>query len=326
MPPHERALAVPGSTAAVAIDPRPKRARAASLALFALLASLLASALFSGCATTARSELSAQWYELGNAWLDKGDWKRAGQAYSHALLLEPGLSAASFNMARALAEAGDYRAALRMLDKLALADPKNVRILSARAYVFYKEGDAGAALKAYDAVIALDPYAPDAVYNAALLRFAAGRAAQAAADLRRLLAYKEDDAKSLELLGRIEESLGDDAAAVDAYEKVKLLGKADVYSLEHLGLLYEKGGRFADAMAVLEAATKADPARAGAWFALARLRLTVADDGQGGLDALKRALDAGFSDKKAADALMGEPVVAEREKVEAMLKGKGLLP
>jgi tetratricopeptide (TPR) repeat protein len=295
------------------------------VALFALVLSFGASSVFFGCATTARSELSAQWYELGNAWLDKGDWKKAGQAYSHALQLEPGLSAASFNMARALTEAGDYRAALRMLDKLAVADPKNLRVLSARAYVFFKEGDAEGALKAYDAVIALDPYAPDAVYNSALLRFAAGQKARAAADLKRLLTYKEDDAQSLILLGRIEESLGDDAAAIDAYEKVKLLGKADAYSLEHLGLLYEKGRRFADAMTVLDAATKADPARSRAWFALARLRLVVADDGQGGLDALKRALDAGFADKKAAEALLAEPVVAEREKVTELLKSRGLL-
>ena len=298
--------------------------------LAALIAALLtatgASGLLSGCATAGRARIAAQWYELGDAWLDKGDWKKAGRAYSHALQLEPGMSAASFNMARALTEAGDYRAALRMLDALSAKDPGNLRVLSARAYVFYKEGDATAALKAYDAVVALDPYAPDAVYNSALLRFAAGQAKRAAADLRRLLAYKPDDTQSLLLLARIEESLGDDAAAVDAYEKLKLLGKADAFALEHLGLLYEKGRRYADAMATLDAATKADPKRSGAWFALARLRLVVADDGPGGLDALKRALDAGFSDKKAAEALMAEPGLPELEKIAALLKGKGLIP
>ena len=294
--------------------------------LAALIAALGASGLLSGCATAGRTEIAAQWYELGDAWLDKGDWKKAGQAYSQALRLEPGLAAASFNMARALTEAGDYPAALRMLDTLASKDPGNIRVLSARAYVFYKKGDAAAALKAYDAVVALDPYAPDAVYNSALLRFAAGRDKRAAADLQRLLAYKPDDTQSLLLLGRVEESLGDEAAAVDAYEKLKLLGKADGFALEHLGLLYEKQRRYADAMAALDAATKVDPKRDRAWFALARLRLVVADDGPGGLDALKRALDAGFSDKKAAEALVAEPGLPELEKIAASLKGKGLIP
>lgn len=298
-------------------------------ALFVLCAAAslaLGAAALSSCASAPPPGLAEQWYELGNSWLDKGDWKRAGEAYSHALQLDPKLAAASFNMARALTEAGDYDAALATLDKLLAADPKNVRVLSARAYVFFKKGDADAAVAAYDAVIALDPYSPDAVYNAALLRFAAGQGERAAADLGKLLSYKPDDAQSLLLLGRIEESLKHPDAAIDAYEKAQALGKADGAALEHLGLLYEGQRRFADAMTTFEAATKADAKRAGAWFALARLRLAVAEDGDAGLDALKRALDAGFADKAAAAKLMAEPVLADREKVAELLKSKGLMP
>ena len=307
-------------------------AKGAGLLLPVAAAALLAAAAAAGgaalssCASAPQPALAEQWYELGNSWLDKGDWKRAGEAYSHALELNPSFAAASFNMARALAEAGDYDAALRSLDKLLAADPKNVRILSARAYVLFKKGDAAEALRAYGAVIALDPYSPDAVYNSALLRFAAGQGEQAVQDLGRLLAYKPDDSQSLLLLGRIEESLGKPEAVIDAYEKARVLGKADGAALERLGLLYEGQRRFADAMSTLDAATKADASRAGAWFALARLRLVVAEDGDGGLDALTHALGAGFSDKDAAAKLMAEPVVADREKVADLLRSKGLLP
>ncbi|HTX74418.1 MAG TPA: hypothetical protein VMC79_16420, partial [Rectinemataceae bacterium] len=113
---------------------------------------------------------------------------------------------------------------------------------------------------------------------------------------------------------------------IDAYEKARTLGKADAAALERLGRLYEAQRRFADAIAALDASTKADATRAAAWFALARLRLVVAEDGQAGLDALKQALDHGFADKSLAAALMAEPVVAEREKVADLLKTKALYP
>jgi len=306
--------------------PERSRARPRRPAAAAWLVALLLGMAVSSCASAPQHDLAVQWYELGNSWLDKGDWKHAGEAYSHALALDSSLGAASFNMARALTEAGDYDEALSILDRLKVRDPKNVRVVSARAYVLYRKGEGEAALAAYDEAVALDPYAPDAVYNDALLQYAAGDPQKAADALKKLLSYKPDDAQSLDLLGAVEEKLGDSSAAIDAYEKARTLGKADAAALERLGRLYEAQRRFADAIAALDASTKADPSRAGAWFALARLRLVVAEDGQAGLDALKQALDHGFADKSLAAALMAEPVVAEREKVADLLKTKALYP
>ena len=156
--------------------------RLARACLAPCLAILLALSL-AACASrpsAARAAVAREWYDLGNAWLDKSDWKKAGQAYSRALALDPSLSGASFNLARALTEAGDYATALRFLGTLAARDPGNVRVIAARAYALYKKGDAAAALAAYREALALDPYAADAVYNAALLELAAGDAATAA--------------------------------------------------------------------------------------------------------------------------------------------------
>jgi hypothetical protein len=50
----------------------------------------------------------------------------------------------------------------------------------------------------------------------------------------------------------------------------------------------------------------------------------IADDADKGLEALKNALDAGFSDKDAAAALLAEPDLPERQKVFDLLKSKGL--
>jgi len=295
------------------------------MALARKLALVVLASLAVACASGGASPVAREWYDLGNAWLDKAEWKRAGEAYSRALALDPGLGAASFNLARALAQAGDYDGALKVLDTLAAKDPGNVRIIAARAFALYKKGDAAAALAAYRKAVDLDPYSSDTVYNAALLELSSGDAAAAAADLARLTSAKGEDGQALLLLGRALDKVGgSDAAALAAYDKARALGKADVDALARLAALYEDARRFTDAMACLGEAVKADPKRGAAWFSLARLRLVVASDSDKGLEALKSALDSGFSDKDAAKALLDQPDLPDREKVFELLKSKDL--
>ena len=312
---------------------------AATLIGAAMLFSL--AVLAAACASTGPSLVAKDWFDLGNAWLEKGDWKKAGQAYSHALALDSSFAGASYNLARALTESGDYDLALKALDALAARDPGNVKIIAARAYALYKKGDAKAALRTYRELLSLDTFAPDAVYNAALLELASGDASAAVADLERLTSAKPDDGQAFLLLGRAIDRRAATAttattattaspseseiAALGAYERAKTLGKTDADALERMSQLYEKARRFSDAMDALEGVLKADPKRASAAFSLARLRLVVADDAEKGLDALKTALDAGFSDKEAASALLAEPDLPERQKVFDLLKSKSLV-
>ena len=295
-----------------------------ALALVTILAVAFSIALASGCATLPPRELAKEWYAIGNAWLDKSEWKKAGEAYSKALALDPSFAGASFNLARALAEAGDYDGSLRALAELEKRDPGNVRIASAKAFALYKKGDAQGALDAYRSILALDPYAPDALYNVALPELETGDAKTAAEDLGRLAVNSPEDPDILAALGRACSASGDSDGELAAYEKLKTLGKANTTVYERLGMAYDKARRFDEAMDAFEAAVKADPKRSLSWFSLARLRLVVANDSERGLSALKSALDSGFADKKAATALLDEPDLSEREKVLELLKSKGL--
>lgn len=295
-----------------------------ALAVAVLLAAGLAVSLSSGCASAPPRALAQDWYELGNAWLDKSEWKKAGEAYSKALALDPSFSGASFNLARALAEAGDYEGALKALAALEKRDPGNVRIVSAKAYVLYEKGDAAAALEAYRSILALDAYDASTLYNVALLELETGDAPSAAADLGKLALNAPEDDKVLSALARARDESDDEAGALSAYEKLKALGKADAQAYEKMGLAYAKERRFSEAMEAFEAAVKAEPKRALSWFSLASLRLSVANDAERGLSALKSALDSGFADKKAAIELLDEPDLAARERVVELLKAKGL--
>ena len=69
-----------------------------------------------------------------------------------------------------------------------------------------------------------------------------------------------------------------------------------------------------------------DAKQADAWFGETRLLLTVIEDPQRGLDALSKALVAGFKDPAAIKALLASPALLERDKVESALKDRKLMP
>lgn len=303
-----------------------KNPPSSSVPILVVLAAALVCLLASACATAPVAAEAKEWYEIGNGWYDQGKWDKAGRAYSRAMALDPSLQAASYNLARALAEAGDYDGALEAIEGVLEAEPSNVRALSAKAYILYRRGDAAAALLAYDEVLKLDPYAPDAIYNATLLRDAAGDHAGAIAGIEPLAKAKGDDAGIQLLYARVLARGGRTEDAIAAYAVAGGLGKLTAEDNRILGDLYTEIRAYSKAIDAYQTAVAANPKDAAAWFSLARLKLSQADDGTGGLEALKKALEAGFDDAEAAEALLLEPVLAEREAVTAALKEKGLAP
>lgn len=280
----------------------------------------------SDCATSpADHALAVEWYGVGNAWLDAGKWSEAGKAYDRALDLDPGLVAASYNAARALIEAASYDKALAILDKLTATDSRNVRFIGLRAYALYKAGRMAEATTAYENAWALNQWAPDVVYNSALLALEAGDAEKALERIGPLASAKPDDDAVITLQARAFLKVGKADEAQALLEDLRSRGKADAGTLESLGALYEKSENYAKALDVYAEAVAKDAKLAGSWFALARIRLTQADDAKAGLDALTRALDAGYADKGGALALLSSLHLLERLAVATALEKKGLI-
>ena len=69
-----------------------------------------------------------------------------------------------------------------------------------------------------------------------------------------------------------------------------------------------------------------DAKQADAWFGECRLLLTVVEDPARGLDALSKALEAGFHDQAAVKALLGSSELLDRDKVEGLLKDHNQFP
>ncbi len=264
-------------------------------------------------------------------------WDKAGAAYEKALSYDRSLVAASYNLARALTEAGSYPRALEALAKLLAEDPDNVRLLTLKAYALHKAGDDDAALAAYRRTAVLNPRDAATLRNLAFLLEKAGEVEEARGILRELHAVDPSDDSVLRRLALLEARLwrqppagtgpGEDGPGADAETLLSASLARDPRDREVLRAraeLREARELFALALEDWAALVKEDAADGQAWFRLARIRLVVAGDREAGLEALRKALEAKFSDSQAAAALLAALPEAERAEPARMLKAAGL--
>lgn len=299
----------------------PGTATPAARPALALALSLL---LFS-CASTQVPDLAQEFYDIGNAWLEMGKWDKAGSAYEKALFYDRTLVAASYNLARALIEAGSYPKALEILNELLSEDGDNVRLITLRAYALYRSGDDLAALDAYRRASELNPYDAATLRNLSLLLERAGRDEEALALLRELYAVDPSNDTILRRLALLEAKEADSESAEELLTAYLARKGDDLEVLRRRATLREGRELFALALEDWTALVKAQDADADAWFHVARIRLVVAGDGAGGLEALRKALDAKYSDAESAAALLAALPEAERAPVAELLKAAGLV-
>ena len=107
--------------------------------------------LLGSCATTVRrGELAAEYYNLGNAYLEIGKHDKAIGFYEKAIRLDPENRRAQFNLALALIDSGKAPEALAVLEDLAEVDPDNQEVLGALAFTYYAAGSGEDAVAVYD--------------------------------------------------------------------------------------------------------------------------------------------------------------------------------
>jgi len=300
-----------------------QRARRSSIPFLAALLSLVVAA--TSCATDQARRQATGWTELGNAWAEIGRWDRAGDAWSRAIDLDPGQGVASYNLSRALVEAGKYDEAIARSDDYLASDPDNAAVLSIKAYALHKAGRDDEAIAAYERVVILNGGDAASAFNLAILLDAAGRHTEALARYDAILAARPDDAPASYRKGLLLASGDDSEAALPYIERYVAANPDSLKALRTLAAARERAGRFAGAIDSYAAIAAKAPDDPSAFFALARLRLTVAADEAGGLESLKAALAKGFKDAPAAAGLMASPNLVAAEAVRSLLDEAGLL-
>lgn len=154
--------------------------------------------LFS-CKTTSE-DISSEYYNIGNAYFDVGDYDKAIEYYSKALENDnPMENKIRYNLAVAYSESGRAEDGLVLFEYLLREDPENIKVLQSLAYTYFLMGDKEKSLHYYDQVLLLFEYDSIALFNKALI----------------LIDIEEE--KALELQG--EDSQSDDEALADTGEE-----------------------------------------------------------------------------------------------------------
>ncbi|MBU0928353.1 MAG: tetratricopeptide repeat protein [Spirochaetes bacterium] len=304
------------------------RASGGASARYRRLAACLAAALSlsaGACASQQAMRQAVGWTELGNAWAELGRWDKAGDAWSRAMALDPGQGVAGYNLSRALAEAGKYDESIAKSDEYLETDPDNAAVLSVKAYALHMSERDDEALAVYERVVALNGSDVASVYNLAVLLEAAGRGGEALERYEAVLALKPEDPNAAFRKGLILASEGDAEAAIPLLERFVAANPDAAPAARALALAQERAGLYAKAMETYASLVGKDEADSQSWFALARLRLTVAEDGPGGLEALKSALLNGFADGELAAGLLDAPGLVSPGAVRAALEEAGIL-
>ncbi|HET6487075.1 MAG TPA: tetratricopeptide repeat protein [Spirochaetia bacterium] len=255
-----------------------------------------------------------------------GQFDKAAQYYKQALATDPTLAKASYNLALAYAQLNRPDDAIAILTKLLAADPKNTAVMSTLGWTYHQEGKDEDALKRYDDVLAVSPADQDALYNSAIVLWKLDRKPAARERLERLLSYTPEALDALYAAGSLSLAMDDPASAADYLSRYLAKKPEDVDAWYLAAAGAERQQRYSKALDAYDKILTLDSKQSEASFGEARLLLTVVEDPQKGLDELQQALSTGFHDTDAVKVLLADSTLLERDKVEAALKDKGLLP
>ncbi len=203
----------------------------------------------------------------------RGDLSAAERSYKQVLQREPRNTDALHLLGLVALARGQLPEATRLIANAINIAPKVAMYHANLGRVLGEAGDANGAVGALERAVELDPMLLQAVYNLGLALEGRGDL-DAAAEHYEAASFGEDDAAIPEAafnLGNLHSSRGRDDDAVAAYLRALELRPGYARALANLGYVFQKVGKFADAVEVYRAMLANDPTDAEASHMLSAL-------------------------------------------------------
>ena len=274
---------------------------------------------FSSCASRRGAVQAEEFFAIGMAFFDLGRFADAEIWLHRAMVADRTMVASEYNLGRIAFETGRFEDAARLFETILRRDPYNVMALRAAAYSRINTGDLEMAADLYDRVLALIPESADGGFNYALVLYALGRYEESEATLNRHPHALEGNAPSLLLLARAQRAQ-DRIEAIDSFANWVLAvypATPNPQGLYEFALALESGGFYSRAIEQLDAAMEAlvtdtpTLARSRLRFEKARILLIADPESDEGLHEMTGAVDEGFSDTEAFEALLENERLSE---------------
>ncbi len=272
--------------------------------------------------TLQESELSHDYYNIGNAYSDLGKYEQAADYYKRALELNPDLNQAAFNLARTNLEIEDNRAALKLLENLESQDDRNLMVLEMLGFVWYKLGDHAKAAGYYKKCLSIDEAHIRSLYNLTVLEMEEERWKESEDYLDRLLAL-ENKEEYRTLKAELADARGETDSAIIYYEDLVLEYGGSKESYTALKDLYLKSEMYKEALDTLDLLIGDETekeVRKDLYFEKSRIEILILDDVILGQTDLISALEDGYNDRESLDELVEGADVLYRADLEKIIK------
>ena len=288
---------------------------------------------FVSCVTRGAAQ-AEEYFSIGMAYFDMGKFAEAEMWLNRARSTDKTMLASEYNLGRIAFETGRYKDAAAYFENILKKDPDNTMALKAAAYSRMKNGDIEKAEAHYNRVLELVPESADDGFNYALVLYGLKKYEDCEKVLNKYPFALEEKAPSVLLLARAQREMNK-IEAVDTFAKWIIVnaGTANPQGFLDYARVLEKAELYARALEQYDAAIKAltkdteTLKKSAIRFEKSRLLLTVDPDNEEGLKEFTRAVDEGFSDIAAIEALVLDKRINkyhkdEIEKVLNNLKAK----
>jgi len=294
-----------------------------AILFFVFFPLLIMPGFFSCASQSAQTAQAEEYFSIGMAYYELGKFTDAEVWFNRARAADKTLVASDYNLGRIAFDMRRYADAANYFEGVLALDSQNVMALKAAAYSRIKNGDLEMAEAHYDRVLALVPESADDGYNYALVLYGLEKYEKCEAVLNKYPFSLEEKPSSILLFARAQKAQNK-VEAVDSYAKWLIVhtGAANPQGLYEYAQVLEDAGLYARAIEQYRDAIKAltrdteDLKKANLMFGEARLLLTVDPENEEGLTAFGSAVDGGFSDTEAFEALLADARITNDKKAE----------
>ena len=302
---------------------------------FSLLFLVFITINFVSCASqrdawqTTRAE---EFFNIGMAYFELGRFSDAQTWLNRARTADKTLVASEYNLGRIAFETGRFAEAARYFEIVLERDPDNVMALQAAAFMRIRNGDFEKAEALYSRVLELVPESADNGFNYALVLYGMERFEESEDVLNRYPIALEENASSVLLLARAQKAQ-EKVEAIDSYANWLALqtGKANPQGLYEYAHVLRNAEHYARALEQYNAAIEAlavDTAtlsKAKLRFEKAAILLTVDPENDEGMEEFNLAVEEGFADTDAIDALLEDDRITGENRDEIRIALNDLL-
>lgn len=280
--------------------------------------------LILACTSTNSKDLSLEYYNIANGFLELDKLDKAIEYYKKSLDVDYDNNSSRYNLVLAYVKNSNYDEALENVEILLIWDSKNSDLLSLKAFSLYSRGDLEESLSIYKDIDELKLRDMDIKLKIAKIYYQLESFEKSLELLEVVLedsSYVEGKNELFQMAGKLSLILEKYSEAAEYYRVFIDSDKSNENVLRELLLIYSVLEDYNNEILVIDTLFGLDDVddRGNLYFRKGELFL-IQNDFKNGYENLKLAKDEGFNDSERIDSLLENPDLVEIQKIRELFE------